>query len=168
MGPKRFWLVQFVLGGSNSFWSGPNNFGKVQIIKYSPEKCYLNLIKIIWTQPKRFGPNQNNFGGPKSFCFGHMEGHGITVLIYIICLREKNVGFFFERNTEPKFLLNSFFSSILKYIEDFLKWMKIDKNHNFVVCNQIFVYWFRDSKVWLKCSFITTVEEKRNQKGVLK
>ena len=155
VGPICFGWIQFV-------WSGPNNFGKVQIIKISQEKWFLNLIKIIWSRPKRFGHHQNNFGGPKSFCFGPAEGQAITVLIFILCLREKNVGFFFERNTEPKFLLNSFFSSILKYIEYFLKWMKI-KNHNIVVCNQIFVYWFRDSKVWLICSFITTVEEKRNQ-----
>ena len=124
MGPKRFWSVQFVLDGSNSFWLGPYNFRKVQIagiIKMSPEKCYLNQIKIIRSRPKLFGPNQNNFGDPKSFCFGPMEGQDITFLIYILCLREKNVGFFFERNTEPKFLLNSFFSSILKYTEDFLK-----------------------------------------------
>ena len=27
-----------ILEGSNSFWSGPNHFGHVQIIKISPEK----------------------------------------------------------------------------------------------------------------------------------
>ena len=53
-GPKQFWSVQFVFDRSNSFWSGPNKFGKVQIIKISPEKCHLNQIKIIWTQPKQF------------------------------------------------------------------------------------------------------------------
>ena len=46
---------------SNSFWSGPNNFGQVQIIKISPEKYNLNLTKMIWSLPKQFGPYQNNF-----------------------------------------------------------------------------------------------------------
>ena len=37
-----------------------NRFGQVQIIKISLEKFNLNLTKIIWTQPKPFGPDQNN------------------------------------------------------------------------------------------------------------
>ena len=34
---------------------------RVQIIRNSPEKSNLNLTKIIWTRPKRIGPDQNNF-----------------------------------------------------------------------------------------------------------
>ena len=58
MGAKWFWTIQIILVeyGSNSFWSDPNHIGQVQIIKNSPEKSNLNLTKIIWTQPKRFGP----------------------------------------------------------------------------------------------------------------
>ena len=40
--------------------SDPIRFGRVQIIKTSPEKSNLNLTKIIWTRLKRSGPNQNN------------------------------------------------------------------------------------------------------------
>ena len=34
--PKYFGQVPIVLDGSNSFWSGPNHFIQVQIIKISP------------------------------------------------------------------------------------------------------------------------------------
>ena len=47
--PNNFGRVPIVLDGSNSFWSGPNHFGQVQIIKISPEKSNLNLTKTIWT-----------------------------------------------------------------------------------------------------------------------
>jgi hypothetical protein len=56
---------QIILVESKTFWSSPNYFGKVQIIKSSPEKFNLNLTKMIWTQPKRFGPDQNNLDSPK-------------------------------------------------------------------------------------------------------
>ena len=65
--PNCFGWVQIVLVWSNSFWSGPNHFGQVQIIKISPEKYNFNLTKMIWTRPKQFGPIQNNLDGPKSF-----------------------------------------------------------------------------------------------------
>ena len=45
--PNNFGRVPIVLDGSNSFWSGPNHFGQVQIIKISPEKSNLNLTKTI-------------------------------------------------------------------------------------------------------------------------
>jgi len=32
-----------------------------QIIKISPKKTNLDLIKMIWIRPKQFGPGQNNF-----------------------------------------------------------------------------------------------------------
>ena len=67
MGPKWFWTVQIVFVGSNLFWSGPNHFGQVQIINISPEKSNLNQTKMILSQPKQFGPNQNNLDSPKSF-----------------------------------------------------------------------------------------------------
>ena len=49
MGPNNFGRVPIVLDGSNSFWSGPNHFEQVQIMKISPEKSNLNLTKMIWT-----------------------------------------------------------------------------------------------------------------------
>ena len=72
-------LVQNYFGLSKSFWSitkfldGPICFGLVKIIlirsklyiKISREKSNLNLIKIIWTWPKRFGHNQNNLYLPQ-------------------------------------------------------------------------------------------------------
>ena len=60
VGPKLFWTfqiilvkyqfgrVRFVLHGSNLFWSGPNHFGQVQIVKISSEKSNLSLTKMIW------------------------------------------------------------------------------------------------------------------------
>ena len=83
IGPKRFWSVQFVLDRSNLFWSGPNHFGQVQIIKISPEKYNLNLTKMIWAQPKCFGPDQNNLDPTKAIWtvqnhFGPIEGQGIN------------------------------------------------------------------------------------------
>ena len=51
-----FSQVPIFLDGSNLFWSCPNHFEQVQIIKISPEKSNLNLTKMIWTKPKRFGP----------------------------------------------------------------------------------------------------------------
>ena len=44
-----FGQVPIVLEETNTFWSGSNHFGQVQIIKISPEKSDLNLIEIIWT-----------------------------------------------------------------------------------------------------------------------
>ena len=61
--PNDFGPVPIFFDRSNSFWSGPNNFGQVQIITISPEKSNLNLTiltKMIWNRPKQFGPNQNN------------------------------------------------------------------------------------------------------------
>ena len=91
MGPKLFrvenYLVKYQigLGGTNLFWSGSNNFGQVQIIKISPEKSNLNLTKIIWTRPKRFGPNQNIFFPIKTIWtvqnnFWPIKGQGSTLL----------------------------------------------------------------------------------------
>ena len=69
--------VQIILVEYKLFWTGPIHFGRVQIIlewfgqvqivKSSPEKSNLNLTKMIWTQPKLFGPDQNNLDGSKSF-----------------------------------------------------------------------------------------------------
>ena len=65
--PNDFGKVPIVMDGSNLFWSGPNHFGLVEIIKISPEKSNLNLTKMIWTWPKQFVPVQNNLDDPKSF-----------------------------------------------------------------------------------------------------
>ena len=69
MGPKWLWTVQIILvnilDGSNLFWSGVNHFGQVQIIELSTEKSNLNLSKMIWTQPKWFGPDQNDLDPTK-------------------------------------------------------------------------------------------------------
>ena len=58
--PNHFGRVPIVLDRSKLFWSDSNHFGPVQIIKNSPEKSNLNLTKMIWTRPKRFGHDQNN------------------------------------------------------------------------------------------------------------
>ena len=48
------------------FWSSSNHFGHVQILKISPEMSNLNLTKMIWTQPKQFGHDQNNLNPSKT------------------------------------------------------------------------------------------------------
>ena len=58
--PNHFGRVPTILGGSNLFWSGANHFGQVQILKISQDIFNLNLTKMIWTQPKQSGPDQNN------------------------------------------------------------------------------------------------------------
>jgi hypothetical protein len=58
--PNHFGRIPIALDVFNLFWLGPNPFGQVQIKTNCPEKSDLNLIKMIWTQPKRFGHNQNN------------------------------------------------------------------------------------------------------------
>ena len=73
--PNHFGSAPILLGGFNSFWSDPNHFGQVQIIKISPEKSDLNLIKMILTQPKCFVPVQNNLDGQKSFWTYKRSGH---------------------------------------------------------------------------------------------
>ena len=65
MGPKWFWTVQIILLWHQLFWMGLNHFGKVQIIKVSPEKPNLNLTKMIWAWPKQFAPDQKNLDNPK-------------------------------------------------------------------------------------------------------
>ena len=75
MGPKFFWTDQIILVKYQSFWTVPN----------SPEKSNLNLAKMIWTRPKRFWPNQNNFHPSKTICtvqnnFEPIEGQGINEL----------------------------------------------------------------------------------------
>ena len=66
------------------FWTGPNHFGQVQIIKISPEKSNLTLTKMLWTRPKRFGPDQNDWYSTKMIWtvqshFGAIEGQGIRI-----------------------------------------------------------------------------------------
>jgi hypothetical protein len=78
-----FYGSKMILDVSNVFWSGPNHFGQVQIIKISPEKSNLNLTNIIWTWPKQFGPHQNNLYPSKTIWivqnqFGPIEGQGIN------------------------------------------------------------------------------------------
>lgn len=50
--PNDFGPIAILFDGSNLFWSGPNQFGQVQIVKISTEKSDLNLSKNFWTQPK--------------------------------------------------------------------------------------------------------------------
>ena len=54
LGPNWFCTDQIILDGYNLFWTGPNHFGLVQIIKISPEKSNLSLSKMISTRPKQF------------------------------------------------------------------------------------------------------------------
>ena len=60
-------------------------FGCVKIIRISPEKCTLNLTKMIWTQPKQIAPVQNDWYSTKMIWtvqnhFGPIEGQGIRGL----------------------------------------------------------------------------------------
>ena len=69
-----------------SFWTGLILFGRVQIIQISPEKSNLELTKMIWTQPKQFGHDQNNLCPSETIWtvqnyFGPIEGQGISVLL---------------------------------------------------------------------------------------
>ena len=64
MSPKWFWTIQNLLVG---FRRCPNHFGQVQITKINSEKPNLNMTKMIWTRPKRFGPDQNNLYPSKTF-----------------------------------------------------------------------------------------------------
>ena len=64
--PNNFGQVPIILDGSDLFWSGPNHFRQVQIIKLCPAKSNLNMTKMIWTWPKQFVFFQNNLDGPKS------------------------------------------------------------------------------------------------------
>ena len=84
MGPKWFWTVQIILLWHQLFWTGLNHFGKVQIIKVSPEKPNLNLTKMIWTRLKQFALNQNNLYPSKSIWmvqndFGTIGGQGKSI-----------------------------------------------------------------------------------------
>ena len=64
IGPKLFWTVQIVL-------TGPNSFGRVQIILIRPKLDFtglicipnFNLSKMIWTQPKPLVLYQNDLDG---------------------------------------------------------------------------------------------------------
>ena len=47
------------------FWTSPVDFGRVQIIKISPEKCYLNLQQNPLDPIKTNSSIQNNLDGPK-------------------------------------------------------------------------------------------------------
>ena len=80
--PKRLVLNQKLFGRSKIILDHSNHFGRVhtnhfgqvqfvlvqinldrlsKIIKISPEKSNLTLTKMLWTQPKRFGPDQNDW-----------------------------------------------------------------------------------------------------------
>ena len=80
--PNHFCEVTIILDRSNLFWSGSNLFGQVQIIRISPQKYNLNLTIMIWTQPKWYGPNQNDCQLTKMIWsvqnhFGPIEGQGM-------------------------------------------------------------------------------------------
>ena len=45
--PNDLGWAPIVLDEFNSFWSLPNQFGKIQIIKIRPERSNLNLTKTI-------------------------------------------------------------------------------------------------------------------------
>ena len=86
-GSTLFWTYQIISVGYQSFWTGPNHFGQVKIIKISQEKSNLKLIKIIWTCPKQIGPDQKNLYPIKMIWsvqnnFGLIEGQGI----FFFCL----------------------------------------------------------------------------------
>ena len=57
--PKWFWTVQIIMVEYQSFWSGPNRFGRVQSILVRVKLDFSGLIFIIWTWPKWFRPDQN-------------------------------------------------------------------------------------------------------------
>ena len=62
--------VQIILVEYQPFWIGSIRFGRVQIIKISPEKSSLNLTKMIWTRPKQFGRSKIKilFFKPERMC----------------------------------------------------------------------------------------------------
>ena len=87
--PNCFWRVQIVLVRSKSFWLGPNHFGQVQIRLFWTNFYNSDLSRMIWTRPKWFGPNQNNFYSSKTIWlvqnhFRPIEGQGIRNLDKVI------------------------------------------------------------------------------------
>ena len=52
--PNCFGQVQIILVRSKSFWTIPNHFEQVQIMKISPVKSSFNMTKTICTCPKSF------------------------------------------------------------------------------------------------------------------
>ena len=75
LGPNWIWTVQINLVNYQPFWMRPIHFGWVQIIKISSEKSNLNLMKIILTRTKRFGPDINNLYSPKQFWINWRTRH---------------------------------------------------------------------------------------------
>ena len=93
--PNDFGRVPIVLDRPNSFWSGPNHFWQVQIIKLNPEKS-----NLMW--PKWFGPDQNNLYPSKTIWtfqnhFGPIEGKGICIF-----KKNKSVPIFFSTGHESR------------------------------------------------------------------
>ena len=56
-----FGWLQIVLVESILFRSGPNHFCHVQVRLLQTNFYNLDLIKMIWTRPKRIGPNLNDW-----------------------------------------------------------------------------------------------------------
>ena len=65
--PNCFRQLQIVLVRSKLFWSGSNHFGQVQIRLLWTDFYHLDPTKLIWTQPKRIGPDQNKLNLTKRF-----------------------------------------------------------------------------------------------------
>ena len=74
-GSKLFWSSSNRFDRPKSFWLGTNHFGQVQIIRISQEKSNLNLTKIIWTRPKRFGQDPNNLYQSKTIWTNRRTRH---------------------------------------------------------------------------------------------
>ena len=55
MGPKWFWTIQIILVEYQLFWRVQIILEISKLIKLVLKKSNLNLTKMIWTQPKRFG-----------------------------------------------------------------------------------------------------------------
>ena len=79
MGPKLFWIVHISLNGSNLFCLGPNHY----------RSKFLKIVhkNLMWTWPKWFGPDQDNFNPSRTIWtvqnnLGPIEGQGISILYW--------------------------------------------------------------------------------------
>ena len=90
MGPKWFWTVQIILVEYKLFGTNPICYGRVQIILNRSKLLKLVQKNIIWTQPKWFGPDQNDLVPTKKNWTvqnhrSSIDGQGIIVVKEIGC-----------------------------------------------------------------------------------
>ena len=74
--PNQMGWVPIILDVPNFFLSGSNHFGQFQIIKISKKN-------LIWTWPKWFWPNQNDFD-PTKMLWNHPKQFGSDQTIWTV------------------------------------------------------------------------------------